>query len=63
MMPAAASIPEAVPKGERAQTSGTSQALVAVGFGLMMLIGAGAAALVFHDRVTEIVTQWQSASR
>jgi hypothetical protein len=36
--------------------------LAVVGFVLMMSIGAGAAALVFHDRVAQIVAQWQSAS-
>jgi hypothetical protein len=33
--------------------------LAVVGFVLMMSIGAGAAALVFHDRVAQIVAQWQ----
>src|SRR5206468_2891008 len=37
--------------------------VAAVGFVLMMSIGAGAAALVFHDRVTLIVAQWHIASR
>jgi len=31
-----------------------------VGFVLMMSAGAGAAALVFHDSVAQIVAQWQS---
>ncbi len=34
--------------------------LAVVGLVLMMSIGAGAAALVFHDRVAQIVAQWQS---
>jgi hypothetical protein len=43
--------------------SGTRPAFAMIGFVLMMLVGAGAAALVFHDRVEMIVEQWQSASR
>jgi hypothetical protein len=38
-------------------------ALAVIGFVLLMLIGAGASALVFHDRVELIVGEWQSASR
>jgi hypothetical protein len=38
-------------------------ALAVVGFALMMLVGAGAAVLVFHDRVEQIVVQWQAAGR
>ena len=34
--------------------------LAVAGFVLMMSIGAGAAALVFHGRVAQIVAQWQS---
>jgi hypothetical protein len=36
-------------------------ALAVVGFVLMVSVGAGVAALVFHDRVTEIVALWQTA--
>jgi hypothetical protein len=60
MMPAAAA---AAPNVEVAQSPGMRPALAALGFALMMSIGAGAAALVFHDRVVQIVAQWQSASR
>jgi hypothetical protein len=62
--------------GRRAagQTSGRSRvrgprrgtlhpALAVVGFVLMMSIGAGAAALVFHDRVTQIVALLESPRR
>jgi hypothetical protein len=38
-------------------------AVAVVGFALMMLVGAGAAVLVFHDRVEQIVVQWQAAGR
>ena len=34
--------------------------LAVVGFALMMSLGAGAAALVFHDRVTQIVAQFNA---
>jgi hypothetical protein len=43
--------------------SAMHSAVAVVGFVLMMLVGAGASALVFHDRVALIVAQWQSASR
>jgi len=43
--------------------SGMRPAVAMIGFVLMMVVGAGAAALVFHDRVELIVAQWQSASR
>jgi hypothetical protein len=38
-------------------------AVAVVGFALMMMVGAGAAVLVFHDRVEQIVVQWQAAGR
>ena len=38
-------------------------AVAAVGFALLMLVGASAAVLVFHDRVEQIVVQWQAAGR
>ena len=38
-------------------------AVAVVGFVLMMLVGAGAAVLVFHGRVEQIVVQWQAAGR
>ena len=38
-------------------------AMAVVGFVLMMLVGAVAAVLVFHDRVERIVVQWQAAGR
>jgi hypothetical protein len=41
----------------------TRPTLAVAGFMLLMSVGAGAAALVFHDRVEQIVVQWQSASR
>ncbi len=44
-------------------SSAMHPALAAIGFVLLMLVGAGAAALVFHDRVALIVAQWQSVSR
>jgi hypothetical protein len=56
-------------KGERTRvnalrrSSAIRPALAVVGFVLMMTVGAGAAALVFHDRVAQIVALWQSASR
>jgi len=57
MMPVA----NAEPTVEAAQSPMMRPALAAVGFVLMMSIGAGAAALVFHERVTQIVTQWNGA--
>ena len=45
------------------ERSGMHPALAVVGFVLMMLVGAGAAVLVFHDRVEQIVVQWQAANR
>jgi hypothetical protein len=45
------------------RSSTAHPALAVVGFVLMMAVGAGAAALVFHDRVGRIVALWQSASR
>ena len=56
---AAAALPTLAPARPRA----THPALAVIGFVFLMLIGAGAAALVFHDRVELIVAQWQSASR
>ena len=38
-------------------------AVAVVGFALMMMVGAGAAVLVFHDRVEQLVVQWQAAGR
>ena len=38
-------------------------AVAVLGFALMMMVGAGAAVLVFHDRVERIVVQWQAAGR
>lgn len=38
-------------------------AVAVTGFVLMMFVGAGAAVLVFHDRVEQIVVQWQAAGR
>ena len=55
----AAALPTAKPVRPRA----AQPALAVIGFVFLMLIGAGAAALVFHDRVELIVAQWQSASR
>ena len=55
----AAALPTLKPAGPRA----ASPALGVVAFVLLMLVGAGASALVFHDRVELIVAQWQSASR
>lgn len=40
---------------ESKRSASLPPALVVVGFVLMMSVGAGAAALVFHDRVTQIV--------
>jgi hypothetical protein len=48
---------------EAAKPSGLHLAAAVVGFVLMMLVGAGAAVLVFHDRVEQIVVQWQAAGR
>jgi hypothetical protein len=45
------------------ERSGMHPAVAVVGFVLMMLVGAGAAVLVFHDRVERIVVQWQAAGR
>lgn len=38
-------------------------AVAVVGFVLMMIVGASAAVLVFHERVERIVVQWQAAGR
>jgi hypothetical protein len=38
-------------------------AVAVVGFALMMIVGASAAVLVFHDRVEQIVVQWKAAGR
>jgi hypothetical protein len=46
-----------------AKPSAMQPAVAVVGFVLMMLVGAGAAVLVFHDRVEQIVVQWQPAGR
>ena len=45
------------------ERSGMHPAVGVVGFVLLMLVGAGAAVLVFHDRVEQIVVQWQAAGR
>jgi hypothetical protein len=47
--------------GQSRRFSPVHPALAVVGFVLMMSVGAGAAALVFHDRVEQIVTLWQTA--
>jgi hypothetical protein len=46
-----------------AKPAATHSAVAVVGFALMMMVGAGAAVLVFHDRVEQIVVQWQAAGR
>ena len=46
-----------------AKPSALHPALAVVGFVLMMFVGAGAAVVVFHDRVERIVVQWQAAGR
>lgn len=43
---------------EAARPSAMRVALAVVGFALMMSIGAAAAALVFHDRIAQIVALW-----
>jgi hypothetical protein len=48
---------------EAAQSPATRRVLVVAGLVLMMLIGAAAAALVFHDRVAQIVSLWPIAGR
>jgi hypothetical protein len=55
----AAALPNLKPARPRAPHS----APAVIGFVFLMLIGAGASALVFQDRVELIVEQWQSASR
>jgi hypothetical protein len=59
MMPDA----EANPIVEAAQSPAMHPVMAVAGLVLMMSIGAAAAALVFHDRVGQIVSQWQSAGR
>ena len=56
---AAAVLPNLKPATPRAM----HPALAMIGFVLLMLVGAAASALVFHDRVELIVAQWQNASR
>ena len=46
-----------------AKPSALHPAVAVVGFVLMMFLGAGAAVLVFHDRVEQLVVQWQAAGR
>jgi hypothetical protein len=46
-----------------AKPSAMHSVVAVVGFVLMMLVGAGAAVLIFHDRVEQIVVQWQAAGR
>jgi len=48
---------------EAAQSPATRRVLLAAGFVLMMAIGAAAAALVFHDRVAQIVSRWPISGR
>jgi hypothetical protein len=48
---------------EAAQSPATRRVLLVAGFVLMMSIGAAAAALVFHDRVAQIISGWPIAGR
>jgi hypothetical protein len=48
---------------EAAQSPATRRVLVIFGLVLMTSVGAAAAALVFHDRVAQIISLWQSAGR
>ena len=48
---------------EPKRSSSVHPALAVVGFVLMLSVGAGAAALVFHDRVEQIVALWHTAGR
>ena len=48
---------------EAAQSPATRRMLLVAGFVLMMSIGAAVAALVFHDRVAQIISGWPIAGR
>jgi hypothetical protein len=46
-----------------AKPSTLHRVVAVMGFVLMMFVGAGAAVLVFHERVEQIIVQWQTAGR
>ena len=63
MLPGDDARPAPLPETEELPVTQRSPMLAVVGFALMMSIGGGAAALVFHDRVAQIVVQWNGARR